>query len=76
MYAADVLAGLFIIMFIAYNNFNAGFASFIGGLGSTAVLIILFALIIASFVFGLLDVNVTNKRAEEIILRRIKGSQT
>ena len=70
MYAADVLAGIMLVLYVAHRDFNAGFASFMSAINNELFLVLLFGLIIASFVLAYIDLGRTNREARQIIEER------
>lgn len=63
MYALDIVAAVMILFYLAYYNFNADFASFVGAIDETLYVVVMFGLILVSFVFAAIDLGKTNQEA-------------
>ncbi len=70
MYALDIVAGIMLVLYIAHRDFSAVFASFMSGINDELFLVLLFGVIIASFVLAFIDLGRTNKEARRIIEER------
>jgi hypothetical protein len=70
MWIADLLAAALLVVYVARARFNADWASFVDGIGDGMVIVI-FLLILASFIFAYLDIARTTKTAEDMIRRGI-----
>jgi hypothetical protein len=64
MYVLDVIAAIFIGIYLFTDSLTGGLGEFIDSLGVTGVVMIIFLLIGASLVFGYLDLKETTKLAE------------
>lgn len=70
MYALSIIAGIMLVLYIAHRDFNAGFASFMSGVNNDLFVVLLFGLIIASFVMAYIDLGYTNREARRLIEER------
>ncbi len=70
MYVADIIAVIMLVLYVAHRDFNAGFASFMSAIDNELFLVLLFGLIIGSFVLAYIDLGRTNKEARRIIEER------
>ena len=70
MYVLDAIAAVLIALYAAHYQFNAEWASFFSAVPSDVATFLIFALIIASFVFAYIDLSKTsaiaNQKVEEI----------
>jgi hypothetical protein len=72
MYALDAVAFVLIVLYAAYYQFDSDWASFFSAISSDDATILIFALIILSFVCAFIDVGKTTAIAQEkadLILR-------
>ncbi len=65
MYVLDALALVLVILYTAYYQFNSDLASFFSAVSSDAAAILIFVLIILSFVFAYIDLAKTSEIAKE-----------
>jgi hypothetical protein len=65
MYALDLVAFVLIVLYAAYYQFNSDWASFFSAISSDLAIILIFALIILSFVFSFIDITRTTVIARE-----------
>jgi hypothetical protein len=70
MYALDIAAGIMIALYLAHHQFNADFASFVGTIDETLYIVVMFGLILISFVFSGLDIGRTQAEALRIARER------
>ncbi len=63
MYLCDIIAAGLLILYVAYYNANMSWAKFISQVSENVLIIVLFAFIILSFVFGYMDLKYTTERA-------------
>lgn len=63
MYALDIAAAIMIVLYLAHYQLNADFTSFIGTIDGTLYIVVMFALILISFVFSALDIGRTQAEA-------------
>jgi hypothetical protein len=70
MYALDIVAAIMIVLYLAHHQFSADFASFVGDVDETAYLVVMFGLILISFVFSGLDLARTQREALTIARQR------
>jgi uncharacterized membrane protein (DUF485 family) len=70
MYVADIIAALMLVLYLAHRDLNAGFASFMASINSDLFLVLLFGLIIGSFVLAFIDLGRTNQEARRIVDER------
>ena len=70
MIVADVIAVIMLVLYIAHRDFNAQFASFLAGVDDSVVLVLIFGLILGSFVLSFLDLGRTNQQARRIVEER------
>jgi hypothetical protein len=59
-----------LVLYIAHRDFNAGFASFMSSIDNDLFLVLLFGLIIGSFVLAFIDLGRTNDEARRIVEER------
>jgi hypothetical protein len=72
MYALDAVAFVLIVLYAAYYQFNSDWASFITAISSDTMTILIFVLIILSFICVYIDIAKTKVIAQEkadLILR-------
>jgi hypothetical protein len=65
MYLLDAIAFVLIVLYAAFYQFNADWASFFSAIPSDVATILIFSLIIASFVFAYIDLSKTTAIAQE-----------
>ena len=65
MYGLDVVAFVLIVLYAAYYQFNSDWASFFSVISSDVATILIFALIILSFVCAYIDIARTKAIAQE-----------
>lgn len=70
MYVADIIAGIMLVLYIAHKDYNAGFAGFMSSVNNELFLVLLFGLIIGSFVLAFIDLGRTGEEARRIIEER------
>ena len=70
MYALDMVAALMIVLYLAHNQFNADFASFVGDVDQTLYIAVMFGLILVSFIFSGLDLGHTQREALRVARER------
>jgi uncharacterized integral membrane protein len=70
MITADIIAVILLVLYIAHNDFNAQFASFLDGVDNTVIMVLIFGLILGSFVLSFLDLGRTNQQARCIVDER------
>jgi uncharacterized integral membrane protein len=70
MYVADIIAAILIVLYVANRDFHAGFASFMADINNDLFLVVLFGIIIGSFVLAFLDLGRTNREARRIVDER------
>lgn len=75
MYSLDIVAGIMIVLYLAHHQFQADFASFVGTVDGTAYIVVMFGLIVVSFVFSALDIGRTQAEALRIARGRKRGVQ-
>lgn len=70
MYVTSAIAAVLIVLYLAYHDYNAPFASFMSGIDETTYIAIVFGTILLAFVFSFLDMSRTGKEARRIIEER------
>jgi len=65
MYALDAVAFVLIVLYAAYYQFNSDWASFFSVVSSDLATILIFALIILSFICAYIDIAKTSVIAQE-----------
>ncbi|MBI0584086.1 MAG: hypothetical protein ISF22_07650 [Methanomassiliicoccus sp.] len=70
MYIVSGIAIAMIILYIAHRDYDAGFASFLGGVDEGIYIALLFGLIILAFGLAFIDTGRTNAAARKIIDER------
>ena len=65
MYVLDAIAVVLIVLYAAYYQFNSDWASFFSAVPSDVATILIFALIISSFVLAFVDLSKTMAIAQE-----------
>jgi hypothetical protein len=69
MYLFDLLAAILLIFYVARTRFGADFAAFVDSSGPNNVVVIIFLLILLSFIFAYFDIARTTKTAQEMVER-------
>lgn len=70
MYVTALVAGIMLLLYLSYRDLNAGYASFIAGVDETLYILMLFAVILLSFVLSFMDLGRTNRVARRIVEER------
>jgi ABC-type multidrug transport system fused ATPase/permease subunit len=65
MYLLDAIALALIVLYAAYYQFNSDWASFFSAVSSDVAVILIFALIILSFIFAFIDLTKTTAVAQQ-----------
>jgi hypothetical protein len=65
MYALDAVAFVLIVLYAAYYQFNSDWASFFSAISSDVATVLIFALIILSFICAYIDIAKTTAIAQE-----------
>ncbi len=65
MYVLDAIAVVLIVLYAAYYQFNADWASFFSAIPSDVALILIFAMIILSFISAFIDLSKTTAIAQQ-----------
>jgi len=65
MYALDAVAFVLILLYALHYQFSVSWASFFGAFPADLAVILIFGLILVSFVFASMDLSKTIKAAEE-----------
>ncbi len=65
MYLLDAIAFVLIVLYAAYYQFNANWASFFSTVSSDVAVFLIFTLVIMSFIFAYIDLSKTQAIAQE-----------
>jgi hypothetical protein len=65
MYLLDAIAFVLIVLYAAYYQFSSDWASFFSAIPSDVATILIFILIITSFVFAYIDLSKTSAIAQQ-----------
>jgi hypothetical protein len=69
MYACDLVAVALLVLYVARTRFNADFVGFIDAIGEGNVIVVIFLLILLSFIFAFVDIARTTKTAQGMVDR-------
>ena len=76
MYALDIIALVFIVLYLTAEVFPESAGEALRSLGTETVAVLIFVLVGASLVFAYFDIKETTRRAEEYIHTRIEESRS